>query len=76
MFERAVWVKLPECIFQNFEIARVKRGQFQISKITRVIYPKNRWSQACDYWLITPNQQHFIMKLISFNSGKLQMNEW
>ena len=29
MFERAIWDKLPECIFENFEIARVKRGQFQ-----------------------------------------------
>ena len=29
MFERAIWDKLPECIFENFKIARVKRGQFQ-----------------------------------------------
>ena len=29
MFSRVVWDKLPECIFENFEIARVKRGQFQ-----------------------------------------------
>ena len=29
MFGRTIWVKLPECIFENFEIARVKRGQFQ-----------------------------------------------
>ena len=29
MFGRAIWDKLPECIFDNFEIARVKRGQFQ-----------------------------------------------
>ena len=26
------WDKLPEWIFENFEIARVKRGQFQIFK--------------------------------------------
>ena len=32
MFGRAVWDKLPEWIFENFEIARVKRGQFQIFK--------------------------------------------
>ena len=24
MFGRAIWDKLPECIFENFEIARVK----------------------------------------------------
>ena len=29
MFGRAIWDKLPEWIFENFEIARVKRGQFQ-----------------------------------------------
>ena len=28
-FGKAIWDKLPECIFENFEIARVKRGQFQ-----------------------------------------------
>ena len=29
MFERAIWGKSPECIFENFETARVKQGQFQ-----------------------------------------------
>ena len=29
MFERAICGKFSECIFENFEIARVKRGQFQ-----------------------------------------------
>ena len=58
MFRRAIWDKLPECVFANFEIPRVKQGQFQsFSKITRVIYPTNRQNQACYYWLITPNQQ-------------------
>ena len=28
MFRRTIWDKLPECILENFEIARVKRGQF------------------------------------------------
>ena len=42
MFGRAIWDKLLEWIFENFEIARVKQGQFLIfSKITRVIYPKS-----------------------------------
>ena len=26
MLERAIWDKLPESIFENIEIARVKRG--------------------------------------------------
>ena len=29
MFGRVIWDKLPEYIFENFEIARVKREQFQ-----------------------------------------------
>ena len=29
IFGRAVWEKLPGCIFENFDIARVKRQQFQ-----------------------------------------------
>ena len=29
MFGRAIWDKLPESIFENFEIARVKRQNFQ-----------------------------------------------
>ena len=58
MFGRAIWDKLPECIFENFEITRVKRGQFQnFLKIARMIYSKNCPNQTCDYWLITPNQQ-------------------
>ena len=44
MFGRAIWDKLPGSISK-------------ISKIMRVIYPKNRPNQTCGYWLITPNQQ-------------------
>ena len=29
MFERAIWDKLTELIFENFEITRVKPEQFQ-----------------------------------------------
>ena len=29
MFGRGIWVKLSECIFENFETAWVKGGQFQ-----------------------------------------------
>ena len=29
MLGRAIWDKLPECIFEKFEINKVKRGQFQ-----------------------------------------------
>ena len=29
MLGTAIWDKLPKCTFENFEIAKVKRGQFQ-----------------------------------------------
>ena len=29
MFGWTIWDKLPKCIFENFEITRVKRGQSQ-----------------------------------------------
>ena len=29
MFGKAIWHKLPQCIFENFKIGRVKQGQFQ-----------------------------------------------
>ena len=35
MFGRTIWDKLPECIFERFEIARVKRGRFQIFQKSR-----------------------------------------
>ena len=69
----AIWYKLPECIFENLRISK-------FSKITRVIYPKNRLNQTFDCWLIAPNQQilllvSIVLKLISFNSGQLQISE-
>ena len=44
MFGRAIWDKLPERIFENFQKLR---GWF-IPKIART---------KRDYWLITPDQQ-------------------
>ena len=38
MFGRVIWDKLPACIFENFEIARVKRGQFQNFCIETTIF--------------------------------------
>ena len=32
MFGKAIWDKLPECIFENFENARVEEGNFKIVK--------------------------------------------
>ena len=38
MFGRAIQGKLPECIFKNFEIAKVKRGQFQNFQNSQVLF--------------------------------------
>ena len=46
----------------------------KFSKVTRMIYPKNCPQQRLGYWLITPNQKHFVLKLIYFNSGQIQNN--
>ena len=69
MFGRAIWDKLPECMFENFEISK-------FSKITRLIYPKNHLNQTRDYWLITPTQLTLCIETIeSFTSGQLLINE-
>ena len=73
MFGRAIWDKLPECIFENLGISN-------FSKITRVIYPKNHLNQTFDCRLIAPNQQtpllvSIVLKQIFFNSGQLQISK-
>ena len=35
MFGRVIWDKLLKCIFENFELSQVKRGQFQHFKKSR-----------------------------------------
>ena len=72
LFGRAIWNKLPECIFDNIEITRVKREQFQnfqksrewfISKIVRTKHMITGKSHQIN--------KHFVLKLIFFNSGQL-----
>ena len=84
---RAFWDKLPECIFENFEISKT-RAISKFLKITRVIYLKNCPNQPCSYWLITQNQQTLCIETTIFwqwavtksasgqlqNRGKLQNN--
>ena len=38
----------------------------KVSKITKMIYPKDSGNQTCDYWLITPNQQTLCIETIIF----------
>ena len=68
MFARAIWDKLLECVFKNFEVARVKRGQFQS-------FQKWLWwfilNIARTKHLVTgqshQTNKHFVLKLMSFN---------
>ena len=39
MFGKAIWNKLPKCVFESFETARVKREPFQNFQKLQ-IYPK------------------------------------
>ena len=49
MFGRTIWDNLPECIFESFEIARVKRGQFQnFQKSQEWFIPKIARTKTCD----------------------------
>ena len=57
MLGRAIRDKFPECIFETFEINRVKLGQFQNFRKS-----KNRPKETCDYLLITSNQQTFCIE--------------
>ena len=72
MFEKTIWDKLLEGIFENSEISRVKRGKFQI---TRVIYRKNCRTKHVVTGQSQQTNKHFVVKLIAFNSGQLQISK-
>ena len=51
MLGRAIWDKLPECIFENFKLHRQNEGNFKIFKNREgYLSPKspepNMWSMA------------------------------
>ena len=53
MFGKAIWNKLPECIFENFETARVKKGR-QFQNFQKSKFQKADLSQELpgpDMWL-------------------------
>ena len=66
MFRRANWDKLPKCIFENFEIAWVKRRWF-IPKIAQTKHV------VAGYHIKA--KKHFVLKVISINSGELQISK-
>ena len=61
MFGRAIWNKLSDYIFENFEFGincpSKTRAISKFSKNGSLIYPNYRPNKTCSYWLITPNQQ-------------------
>ena len=59
MFGKAIWDKLPECIFENFEISKFK-------KIKSLIYSKNHAKLTFGYWLIARNQQTLCIETNMF----------
>ena len=70
MFEKAIW-DLGGTLenFGNLVHFSNTKAILSFSIIARVIYPQNSPNQTFNYWLITPNNKHFVLKLISFNSG-------
>ena len=51
MLEKAIWDKLPECIFENFEIARViNDGHFKIFKNDKGVFSQ-KFSET-NIWLL------------------------
>ena len=65
-----IWNKLPECILENFEFAQAKRGQFQNFR--------KSLGKSLEPNMLPVNHitnKHFVLKLISFNSGQLQISE-
>ena len=77
MFMRAIWKQIARVSFWKFWNCQGKtRAISKFSKTMRVIYPKSRPNQICDYWLITPNQQTLCIETnIFFNSGQLYISE-
>ena len=76
-FKGRFGINCLSAFFQILKLPEFKtRVNSKFSKITRVIYPKKCPNQTCGYWLITPNlETHFVLKLISFNSGLLQISK-
>ena len=71
MFGRAIWDKLPECIFEN---AGVKRN-FKIFKnhegnLSQKSPEPNMWFTGQSHH----TNKHFVLKLKYFNSGQLQIS--
>ena len=48
-------INCPSVFLKIWNCLSKMRAIWKFSKITSVIYTKNRLKQTCDYWLITPN---------------------
>ena len=71
MLGSEIWDKLPKSVFENTEIAQVKH--FKIFKN----YKGDFSSKLLESNVIKhESNQHFGLKLISFNSSQLQISKW
>ena len=61
MLRRAIWDKLPECIFENFETVRKKQGQSRawfIPKIKNLSHPSQVFYKLPRAWEHLCSGQH------------------
>ena len=77
MFGKAIWYKLPEYVFENFETARLKQGQFKNFQkhheggfFTKVARNKHVITDSTNQ-----TNKHNILKLISFINRQLKISE-
>ena len=70
LFLDIVLALIITCLAGQFvQISRAHFWKFWNFEISRVIYSKNHSNQTCGYWLITRNQQNFVLKLILLIAG-------
>ena len=55
-------INCPSAFLNILKMPRQNEGISKFSKITRVIYLKNRPYQTCGYWLTTRNEQTLCME--------------
>ena len=84
MFGRVIWDKLPKCIFEHFEVAQGKPGQFQIFQklwgwfipkiaLTKRDHTKPKNTLYWNWYLLTVGNYKSVSRQLE-NSWQLQNN--
>ena len=82
MFGRAIWDKLPKCIFENFEIAWVKPGQFQNFQnhegdtSQKLLEPNMRWLVNHIKPINTLYRNWYLLTAGNYKSVSGQLQNW